>query len=69
LGIAPPPVNYALWWKCKITNPIPLKIFFPNFPQCACFYRSPEIISRITFEAIADAAADNIQYLELRFTQ
>ncbi|MEW6567653.1 MAG: adenosine deaminase [Chloroflexota bacterium] len=31
-------------------------------------YRSPEIIRRVTREAIADAAADNVRYLELRFT-
>lgn len=32
------------------------------------FYRSPEIIHRITFEAVEDAANDNVRYLELRFT-
>jgi adenosine deaminase len=32
------------------------------------FYRSPDVIRRVTREAIADAAADNVRYLELRFT-
>jgi adenosine deaminase len=32
------------------------------------FYRSPEVIYRVTREAVEDAAADNVRYLELRFT-
>jgi adenosine deaminase len=32
------------------------------------FFCSPEVIRRITREAIEDAAADNVRYLELRFT-
>jgi adenosine deaminase len=31
-------------------------------------YRSPEIIHRVTREAVEDAARDNLLYLELRFT-
>ena len=42
--------------------------FLSKFSTLRLFYRSPEIISRITQEAIADAAADNVRYLELRFT-
>jgi adenosine deaminase len=42
--------------------------FLSKFEVLRKFYRSPEIIKRITEEAIADAAADNIRYLELRFT-
>ncbi len=42
--------------------------FLSKFEVLRNFYRSPEIIKRITEEAIADAAADNIRYLELRFT-
>jgi adenosine deaminase len=42
--------------------------FLSKFEILRKFYRSPEIIRRITEEAIADAAADNIHYLELRFT-
>ncbi|MCA9958509.1 MAG: adenosine deaminase, partial [Anaerolineales bacterium] len=32
------------------------------------FYRSPEAISRLAYEVVADAASDNIHYLELRFS-
>jgi len=42
--------------------------FLSKFSTLRLFYRSPEIIARITREAIADAAADNVCYLELRFT-
>lgn len=42
--------------------------FLSKFETLRLFYRSPDIIERVTREAIADAAADNIRYLELRFT-
>jgi adenosine deaminase len=42
--------------------------FLKKFETLRLFYRSPEIIGRITREAIADAAADNVRYMELRFT-
>ncbi|MCA1954350.1 MAG: adenosine deaminase [Anaerolinea sp.] len=42
--------------------------FLSKFQTLRLFYRSPEVITRITREAVEDAAADNIQYLELRFS-
>lgn len=42
--------------------------FLSKFTALRQFYSSPEIIARITREAVADAAADNVRYLELRFT-
>jgi len=42
--------------------------FLDKFKTLRLFYRSPEIIARLTGEAIQDAAADNVAYLELRFT-
>jgi adenosine deaminase len=42
--------------------------FLSKFEVLRNFYRSPEIIKRISEEAVADAAADNVRYLELRFT-
>jgi adenosine deaminase len=41
--------------------------FLAKFKVLRRFFRSPEAIERMTYEAIADAAADNIVYLELRF--
>lgn len=42
--------------------------FLAKFNTLRMFYRSPEVIDRITHEAVEDAAKDNIRYLELRFT-
>src|SRR5512138_2804639 len=42
--------------------------FLSKFNTLRLFYRSPEIIHRITREAIEDAAKDNVRYMELRFT-
>ncbi len=42
--------------------------FLAKFQVLRQFYRSEQIIKRVTREVIADAAADNIKYMELRFT-
>ncbi len=42
--------------------------FLGKFATLRQFYRSLDIIERITTEIIYDAAADNVQYMELRFT-
>lgn len=42
--------------------------FLSKFNTLRLFYRSPDIIDRITREAIEDAAKDNVKYMELRFT-
>jgi adenosine deaminase len=44
------------------------KNFLSKFEVLRNFYRSPEVIKRIAEEAVVDAAADNVRYLELRFT-
>lgn len=49
-------------------EPYTFQNFLSKFDTLRQFYRSPEIISRITSEAVEDAAADNIRYLEMRFT-
>ncbi len=50
------------------SDPYTFQNFLAKFTTLRQFYRSPEVIGRITREAIADAAADNVRYLELRFT-
>jgi adenosine deaminase len=42
--------------------------FLSKFKALRHFFCSPEIIRRMTREAVEDAAADNVRYLELRFT-
>ncbi len=42
--------------------------FLKKFRFLRQFFRSETIIKRFTREAIADAAADNVKYMELRFT-
>jgi adenosine deaminase len=49
-------------------EPLTFENFLSKFTTLRLFYRSPEIIHRVTQEAIADAARDNVCYLELRFT-
>lgn len=49
-------------------EPFTFQNFLSKFETLRLFYRSPEVISRITYEAIVDAAADQVRYMELRFT-
>jgi adenosine deaminase len=49
-------------------EPYTFENFLSKFATLRLFYRSPEVIGRITHEAIEDAAVDNVRYLELRFT-
>ena len=44
------------------------RIFLSKFNTLRLFYRSPDVIHRITREAVEDAAQDNVRYMELRFT-
>lgn len=42
--------------------------FLAKFTVLRQFYRTEQIIKRVTHEVISDAAADNVKYMELRFT-
>ena len=49
-------------------DPLTSQGFLKKFSILRLFHRTPRTIDRVTYEAIADAAADNVKYLELRFT-
>jgi adenosine deaminase len=53
----------------QITNdPATHEAFLGKFEVLRHFYRSPELIRRLVYEAVADAALDSVKYLELRFS-
>ncbi|MBN1200876.1 MAG: adenosine deaminase [Anaerolineae bacterium] len=43
-------------------------VFLGKFNVLRQFYRSTDIVRRLAYEAVEDAALDNIKYMELRFT-
>jgi adenosine deaminase len=49
-------------------DPLTFTNFLEKFKTLRLFYRSPDVIHRVTQEAVEDAAKDNCRYLELRFT-
>lgn len=49
-------------------DPADHRTFLNKFEILRHFYRSPEAIYRLAYEVVADAALDNIHYLELRFS-
>lgn len=53
----------------QVTNEPPdAHTFLAKFNVLRHFYRSPEIIRRLAYEIVADAARDNVHYMELRFS-
>jgi adenosine deaminase len=53
----------------QVTNDEPnFRNFLEKFNVLRRFYRAPEVISRLAYEVVADAAHDQVRYLELRFT-
>ncbi|MGE5251378.1 MAG: adenosine deaminase family protein, partial [Bacteroidota bacterium] len=69
-GISLPPNVISLSGLVQVQEQDPLTFhnFLEKFKTLRLFYRSPDVIHRITREAIEDAARDNVRYLELRFT-
>lgn len=49
-------------------DPMTFSNFLDKFKTLRLFYKSPDVIHRVTREAVEDAANDNCRYLELRFT-
>lgn len=55
--------------QVQITNdPQTSDAFLSKFHVLRLFYCSPQIIKRLVYEAVTDAAEDNVHYLELRFS-
>ncbi len=54
--------------QVQASEPYTYQNFLAKFNTLRMFYRSPEVIHRVTREAVEDAAKDNVRYLELRFT-
>lgn len=67
LPIADPPRLRALV-QVQNSDPATSTNFLSKFETLRLFFRSEEVITRVTREAVADAAADNVRYMELRFT-
>lgn len=51
-----------------VNDPPDHEVFLSKFEVLRHFYRSPEVIKQLVYETVADAAQDNIHYLELRFS-
>jgi adenosine deaminase len=49
-------------------DPPEMHAFLAKFNVLRHFYRSPEIIRRLAYEIVEDAAKDNVHYMELRFS-
>ncbi len=64
----PPTAQLRTMVQIGEDEPLNFENFLSKFSTLRLFYRSPEIISRITREAIEDAALDSVRYMELRFT-
>jgi adenosine deaminase len=69
-GVTVPATTLSLSGLVQVQDEDPLTFsnFLEKFKTLRLFYRSPEVIHRITREAVEDAAKDNVRYLELRFT-
>jgi adenosine deaminase len=53
--------------QVQASEPDTVQNFLAKFNTLRMFYRSPEIIHKVTREAVEDAAKDNVIHLELRF--
>ena len=54
--------------QVQTSEPYTYQNFLAKFNTLRMFFISPEVIQRVTREAVEDAAKDNVRYLELRFT-
>jgi adenosine deaminase len=54
--------------QVQLNDPLTFENFLSKFQTLRQFYKSPDVIRRVAREVVEDAAEDNIQYMELRFT-
>ena len=69
-GVSAPVSMFNLSGMVQIQDQDPMTFtnFLDKFKTLRLFYKSPDVIHRVTREAVEDAAKDNCRYLELRFT-
>lgn len=69
-GIAVPAGSLRLSGMVQVQDedPFTFQNFLAKFNTLRLFYKSPDVIQRVTREAVEDAAKDNVKYMELRFT-
>jgi len=69
-GITVPPSILQLSDMVQVQeqDPFTFQNFLAKFNTLRLFYRSPDVIYRVTREAVEDAARDGVKYMELRFT-
>lgn len=69
-GVTVPDSTFNLSGLVQVQDQDPMTFtnFLDKFKTLRLFYKSPDVIHRVTREAVEDAAKDNVRYLELRFT-
>lgn len=69
-GVTVPDSTFNLSGLVQVQDKDPMTFtnFLEKFKTLRLFYKSPDVIHRVTREAVEDAARDNVRYLELRFT-
>jgi adenosine deaminase len=68
LSLPADPMELSRLVQVQPDDPMSAEGFLAKFGTLRKFFCAPEVIDRITREAIEDAARDNIRYMELRFT-
>ncbi len=63
-----PDTHFGSLVQMQHTDPLTFTNFLSKFQTLRTFYRSPDVITRVTREAVMDAASDGVRYMELRFT-
>lgn len=63
-----PKENFRPLVQMQATDTLDSVTFLSKFKTLRQFYRSQEIIERVTREAVEDAARDGVLHLEMRFT-